>query len=142
MNLFSTKLDLRVNKENAGSFHYTDKSGMRRFMDIVEARNVLTVYRGEYSGNKGGNFWTEDKEFARQFTQSGQDREILVRYMRPSDIDNRWADTYAGDEAGVDAALAAAKEDDYKAVRLSEGQGEPPSIFVFDKTALMRIPPR
>src|ERR1700722_9626996 len=40
------------------------------------------LHRGESSNNKGGNFWTHDKEFARNFTQSGQDHEIKKRYIR------------------------------------------------------------
>ena len=106
------------------------------------SRRYLTVYRGEYTGNKGGFFWTEDREFARQFTQSGQAHEVLVRYIFPGDIYKKSADVYAGDEAGVDQALAAAKAEDYKAILLSEGPGEPKSIYVFDRSALMRVPPR
>lgn len=117
---------------------------LRHWIALVEAssRIYLTIYRGEYAGNKGGYFWTEDREFARQFTQSGLDREILVRYIFPGDIYKKSADVYAGNETAVDAALAAAKEQDYKAIMLSEGPGEPHSIFVFDRTALMRQPPR
>jgi hypothetical protein len=110
-----------------------------RITEITEARaSALTIYRGEYSGNKGGFFWTQDREFARQFTQSQQDHEILTRLIYPGDIYQKSATVYAGNEAGVDAAIAAAKAADYKAVMLSEGPGEPNSIYVFDKTALMR----
>jgi hypothetical protein len=49
-------------------------------------RKVLTIYRGEYSGNKHGKFWTQDFEFAKQFTQSGLDKEVLARYIFPGDI--------------------------------------------------------
>lgn len=115
----------------------SDKYGMREFMKIVEATRMLTIYRGEYSGNRGGNFWTQDMEFARQFTQSGQDKEILVRYIHPSDIKD-CSQVYAGDPDAVDAAIAEAREDDYKAIWLNEGRGEPNSIWVFDKSALMR----
>jgi hypothetical protein len=106
----------------------------------VEAQQMLTVYRGEYHGNKSGFFWTEDREFARQFTQSGRDHEILVRYLRANEVYTRASDVYAGDEAGVDAAIATAKAEGYKAVMLSEGPGQPHSYFVFDRTALRRSP--
>ena len=110
--------------------------------NLTEAtRRYLTIYRGEYSGNKSGFFWTEDREFARQFTQSGRDHEILVRYIFPGDIYKKSADVYAGNETGVDASIAAAKAEDYKAVLLSEGPGQPKSIYVFDRSALMRSPP-
>lgn len=114
------------------------------FQQIFETvmTGVLTVYRGEYSGNKGGFFWSLDKEFARQFTQSGRDQEIQTRYIWAGEVYQRSRDVYAGNEAGVDAALQVAKAEGYKAILLSEGAGEPPSIFVFDKTALYRSPPR
>lgn len=111
---------------------------LRYWIQIVEAQHLLTVYRGEYSGNKAGMFWSEDREFARQFTQSGRDHEIIVRHLYPGDVYKQSADVYAGDEAGVDAAIAAAKAAGYKAVMLSEGPGQPHSFFVFDRTALLR----
>jgi hypothetical protein len=122
---------------------------LRRWLDILfEAMTdpVLTVYRGEYSGNKGGRFWTEDREFARQFTQSAQDREIMVRHLYSSDVYKKAAHTYAGDPDAIDAAIAQAREEadsgvPYKAVLLDEGPGQPPSIYVFDRTALMRSKP-
>lgn len=98
---------------------------------------MLTIYRGEYSGNRGGNFWTQDMEFARQFTQSGQDKEILVRYIHPGDIKD-CSQVYAGDPDAVDAAIAEARKEGYKAIWLNEGRGEPNSIWVFDKSAIMR----
>jgi len=97
----------------------------------------LTIYRGEYSGNKGGNFWTTDKEWARQFTQSGRDQEIKTRFIYPGDIYKKSADVYAGNPDAVDAAIDAAKAEGYKAVMLDEGPREPKSIYIFDKTALI-----
>jgi hypothetical protein len=119
------------------------QNDLRRWVTlIVEASRIyLTVYRGECTGNRGGFFWTEDRKFARQFTQSGQHHEILVRYLFPGDIFKQSADVYAGDEAGVDAALETAKQAGYKAILLSEGPGQPHSIYVFDRSALMRRPP-
>lgn len=105
-----------------------------RFFEI--AGGPIQVFRGENSGNKGGNFWTRDREFARNFTQTGRDQEIRTRYIDPSHIMDRSGDVYAGDEAAMDAALAQAKAAGFKAICVGEGEGEPPSIFVFDKTAL------
>ena len=104
-------------------------------MQIVEVTKMLTVYRGEYSGNRGGRFWTTDKEFARQFTQSGQEKEILIRYIHPSDIKD-CSHVYAGNPDAVDAEMEIAKEEGYKALLLNEGRGEPNSIWVFDRSAL------
>lgn len=110
---------------------------MRTFISIVEnADDVIIVYRGEYSGNKNGNFWTQDKEFARQFTQSGRDTEIKVRYINKKNIYMDSANVYAGNPDEVDKVIEIAKSLGFKAVLLNEGHGEPNSIFVFDRTAL------
>lgn len=124
------------NFRDGGQAHWS----FQRKEPIREGKhNCWTIYRGEYSGNRGGRFWTQDKEFARQFTQSGQDKEIMVRYILSGDIKN-CHETYAGDPDAVDAVAAQAKEEGYKAVMLNEGRGEPNSIWVFDKSALMRQP--
>jgi hypothetical protein len=102
----------------------------------IKASKKIKIHRGEYTGNKGGVFWTEDKEFARNFTQSGQDKEIRTRYIEPSAIDESAATTFAGDEGGVTKALAHAKKNGFKALRLNEGENEPLSLYVFDKSAL------
>lgn len=120
---------------NTAVQHHALNMDMREFMNLVENAKVIRVYRGEYSGNRGGRFWTQDKEFARQFTQSGQDREILVRYMHTSDIKD-CSHVYAGDPDVVDAEMEIAKEEGYKALLLNEGRGEPNSIWVFDRSAL------
>lgn len=96
----------------------------------------IPIFRGEYTGNKGGQFYSEDQEFARQFTQSGQDHEIKRSYIDPQDIYTPTELPYAGDPDVVDAAVKEARSQGYKAVRLSEGTGQPPSIYVFNKTAL------
>ncbi len=99
----------------------------------------LAIYRGEYSGNRGGNFFTPDREFARQFTQSGQDREVKVRYIDPDDVFHPPESFYAGDQDAVEEAVKMARMMGFKAVWLSEqkfGHGEPDSIYVFDRSAI------
>ncbi len=98
--------------------------------------NVITVYRGESVYNRNGNFWTQSIEFAKQFTQSGKISEVKIRYMNKNDIYMNSVKIYAGNETGVDNALETAKSLGFKAIMLNEGNGEPNSIFVFDKTAL------
>ena len=48
-----------------------------------KASKEITLYRGEHSTNKNGHYYSLDKEFARQFTQSGQDKEIITRRINP-----------------------------------------------------------
>ena len=103
--------------------------------------DILKVYRGETANNRNGSFWTEDMEFAQQFTQSGLAREVMMRYLRAKDVFVPPLPVYAGNEDGVDAAIAEAGVQGCRAVQLSEGRGEPDSIFVFDKAALRRNRP-
>lgn len=95
------------------------------------------LYRGEYAGNKGGNFYTPDREFARQFTQSGLDKEIKTASMEMRHIYEA-THIYAGDPDKVDEVVALARAAGAKAVRLNEGRGEPNSVYVFDKSGLKR----
>ena len=55
-------------------------------MKIYKISKLITIYRGEHSGNKNGYYYSIDKEFARQFTQSGLDKEILVRKIDTNSI--------------------------------------------------------
>lgn len=94
------------------------------------------LYRGEYSGNKGGKFWTGDPEFARQFTQGGRESEVLKNSIDENHIYQPEKPVYAGDPDAVDKVVAEARAKGYKAVELNEGQGQPNSTYVFNKTAL------
>jgi len=103
----------------------------------------MSIYRGQYRGTEpSGNFFSEDREFAKQFTRQGLDEEVIVRNIDPAAVYHPSKPVYAGDEAAVDAAIAEAKAKGLRAVRLSEargsapGENEPASIFVFDKGAL------
>lgn len=102
--------------------------------------DAIEIFRGESSYNRSGSaegvFYTPNAEWARQFTQSGLENEVVRRHIRESDVYNPPEAIYAGNTEAVDVAIAAARKDGKKAVRLSEGQGEPPSVFVFNKSAL------
>jgi len=37
-------------------------------MNWYKLAQLIPIYRGEYSGNKNGNFYSFNKEFAKQFT--------------------------------------------------------------------------
>ena len=95
------------------------------------------IFRGEGgTSKKGGMFWSPDSEFARQFTQSGQEKEIKKAYIKHEDILTMPELPYAGDPDEVDVAIKYARQKGFKAVRLSEGTGNAPSVFVFDQKAL------
>jgi hypothetical protein len=107
----------------------------------------MPIYRGQLRGKEpSGNFFSEDRDFAKQFTRQGLDEEVITRHIDPAAIYHPSKPVYAGDEAAVDEAIAAAKREGKSAVRLSEargkapGESEPASIFVFDKSGLSRLP--
>ena len=99
---------------------------------------TLTVYRGENTANKGGNYWTGDPEFARQFTQSGLENEIKRSTLSAADVYTPPTPVFAGDAKGVDAAIGEARRLGKSVVRFSEGKGQPDSFYVVEKTALGR----
>lgn len=97
------------------------------------------VFRGEGgSSKKGGRYWSPDEAWAARFTQTGQASELLQAWIRTSDIHDAGTGgrPYAGDPDAIDEAVATARGDGFKAIRLDEGMNEPPSVFVFDRTAL------
>lgn len=95
-----------------------------------------TVHRGEGpTSQKDGNFWSPDREWARQFTHSGQDHEIKTGRIKMSDIYEPDSLPYGGDPDQMDAAIKEAKAKGFKAVRVDEGKNEPKSVYTFDKDA-------
>lgn len=97
------------------------------------AEALETVFRGvSHVSPRHGNYYTGDREWARQFTQSGQDHEILTRQIPTSAIYQMDTLPLATKPEQLDDAIAEARRRGMKAVRVSEGAGEPPSVFVFD----------
>jgi hypothetical protein len=99
----------------------------------------IPIYRGVSQYNKQYNsFYTTNKEWARQFTQSGLDREIKKAYIDSNIIYKANPMTMAtGEDADFDRDVAIAKSKGFKAIWLDEGMNEPPSIYIIDKTALL-----
>ncbi len=105
----------------------------------MSTQDILKLYRGESVHNKkGGPYYTPDREWARQFTQSGQDHEIKSASVKGSDVYRPSEPVYAGDPDAIDRVVAEARSKGFKAVHLDEGAGQPGSIYVFNKTALGR----
>jgi len=90
----------------------------------------LTIYRGLSAYNKNGHYWTPDREWARQFTQSGRDSEIKTSTIDTSVILRMDPLPRAYNEGDFDKALAEARAQGFKAVWFNEGSGEPESIYV------------
>jgi len=99
------------------------------------ATKQIQVYRGIYTGNENGHYYSTDKEFARQFTQSGQDKEIITRRIDLSTIYDARKEgkllPEATNENDFDNGMMRAKELGLKGFRLSEGINQPDSIYIF-----------
>jgi hypothetical protein len=105
----------------------------------VDKPKTIKVYRGVSEGNKKyDNFWTTDKEWARQFTQSGLDKEIKQRTIDTSVIMKRENVPLprATSDKDFDQAIKDAKFGKFDAFWVNEGQGEPPSIYVMNLAVL------
>ena len=90
---------------------------MKTFKEyIVEnSDDYITIHRGESVHNKKGEslkgkYYSTDREFARQFTQSGQDKEIQTRKIHKKHIMNK-SDVYAGED--IEPHLKEAKQKGY-----------------------------
>jgi len=100
--------------------------------------SIISIYRGENASNKkGGKFWTQDKGWAAQFTQTGKVEEVKSKRIDSKDIYVVENPPYAGDPDAIDEIVKEAKKKGYKAVKLDEGRNEPQSIYVFNRIALV-----
>ena len=96
------------------------------------------LYRGKGGDSGQARYFSTDREFARNFTRSGQDSEIEERDIDPAEIYEAKELPFAGDEGAMDAAIAAAKAGGFKALRVDEGEGQPRSVFMLDDASPAR----
>lgn len=104
----------------------------------TNARGELVLYRGESVHNRGGHYFSSNRQWAAQFTQTGQLHEVQTFVILPGAVWWSAPLPHATSETEFDAALAAAKQHGKQAFVVDEGTGEPNSMYVFDKTALRR----
>lgn len=102
----------------------------------------IKIYRGESSSSenrgKGGiGYWSTDPDFAVQFTQTGQMKEVMVREVNLSHIYDVTKEgkklPSANSESDFDNAIKIAKEKGFYGVRFSEGGNQPDSFYIFNK---------
>jgi hypothetical protein len=96
------------------------------------AKNIK-LFRGEMAnGGQQGHFFSPDKEFARNFTQSGRDREIRTISIDESTIYRKdpLPKAYGFDESEMDIAIQEALDNGLKAIWVDEGQRQPNSVFI------------
>jgi len=97
---------------------------------IQDNETPITLYRGVMTGNSGSNYYSLDKEFARNFTQSGLDREIKTIKIEPRQIYRPSVLPEATNEGQLTQAIDEARAKGYKAVYVNEGEGQPASVFI------------
>jgi hypothetical protein len=99
-------------------------------MKIYHIAKSIILYRGESVYNKGGNYWTTDKEWARNFTQSGLDKEIKVKSFPEELIYVADKLPSAVNESEIDNAILEAKKKGFKAIWVNEGAKQPNSVLM------------
>lgn len=112
---------------------------MIKLKDILFEQKMLTIYRGISVHNRDGNYFTTNPEWARQFTQSGQDKEIFQVEIDPAIILKPSPLPQATNDKEVNAAIEQAKAKGFAAVWVDEGVDEPNSIFVIRKGKLRNV---
>ena len=112
-------------------------------MNWYKLAQLIPIYRGEYSGNKNGNFYSFNKEFAKQFTQSGQDNEIITKFIDLSKIYDPRKENLplpnASNEKEFDQTLYKTKQLKLDGFIVDEGLNEPNSVYVLNKSILKSI---
>lgn len=126
------------NKGAAKDFEVSESMIREPAETLNQGGSVVEVFRGVGGDSGEGRYYTQDREFAREFTLSGQDREIRRRYIPETDIYESDTLPFAGDVDAIDSAIAEAELQGKKAIKVSEGEGQSPSIFVIDDSALFR----
>ena len=100
----------------------------------------IQLYRGlsAYNKSSGSGYFTTEKEWARQFTQSGRDSEIMTATISADRIYRQDPLPQAVDQDQVDETVATAKSKGFAALWVDEGVGEPNSVLVIDRSVLKR----
>jgi len=96
----------------------------------------VTLYRGKNNYSQREGYWSTDREYARQFTQSGLNSEILTVKIPKDKIYRQEPLPSSMDETQEDQAIANAKEKGFQALWVKEGSGEPDSVLVLDRAVL------
>jgi hypothetical protein len=101
-----------------------------RFKDYFK-ESAMRLYRGKSVYNKNGHYWSIDREWARQFTQSGLDSEIEARVVDGKTLLRLNPLPQATDEGSMDNAIKKGMMGGYKGIIVDEGMGQPNSVYLF-----------
>jgi GNAT superfamily N-acetyltransferase len=104
-------------------------NGMIRYPKQTTSK-MITLYRGVNVGNSNGKYWTTDKEWARQFTQYGQDSEIKTMSYPENRIFRNNPLPSAVSEQDLNTTEQLARKQGFAAFWVDEGPNEPNSVYV------------
>ena len=104
-----------------------------------ENTGMIRIYRGVSVYNRDGRYFTTEPEWARNFTQSGQDHEIIQCDIPASVIYKKDPLPEAVDESQVAEAIREATQKGFAAIWVDEGINEPSSIYVMKKSKLKNV---
>jgi hypothetical protein len=103
-----------------------------KFKDFFEGNDYMKIYRGRNAYQQGdGHYWSTDKEWARQFTQSGLDREISEKLIKTQDILKLNPLPKATHESEIDNAIKIGMQGGFKGIFVDEGLNQPNSVYLF-----------
>lgn len=102
-------------------------------MKIFKIAKSIRLYRGESQYNKGGHYWTTDKEWARQFTQSGRPSEVRSMTFPVEMIFRNDPLPFATNATELDTTEQLALEKGFNAFWVNEGSGQPESVYIIQQ---------
>lgn len=95
-----------------------------------ELSGIITLYRG-IGPSEGNNYYTPDKEFAMQFTQSGLESQIRKVKVNTNRIyrHDPLPKAYGQEDPNFDKAIEIAKSKGMNSIWADEGSNQPNSVF-------------
>ena len=101
-------------------------------MNWFKKSQKIELFRGQMASGQEGHYYSPDKEFARQFTQSGRDNEIKKIILDSSNLyrKNPLPKAYGFDDTDLDNAISEAVSMGFKAIWVDEGENQPNSVFM------------
>ena len=99
-------------------------------MKIWKIAQTISLYRGESQYNKGGKYWTTDKEWAMQFTLSGLSSHVKSMTFPSERIFKDIPLPSATNAEQLDATEVLAISQGFPAFWVDEGDGQPESVYM------------
>ena len=107
-------------------------SWLSKFQESLNKVETIKLFRGESMGSLG-HYWSLDREWARQFTQSGLDSEIKELEVTKDKILILNPLPSANSESDINSGIEKAKSGGFIGFLVSEGKDQPNSVFMLRK---------